>query len=90
MYIHLGWEVSVHIKDIIAVVNAPVNTNKRNLLHSMQGRNFVEVKKGKVVKTYVITPDKVYGTPLTTQTITKRIEAMSAIFAGAKVKSYLV
>lgn len=77
MYIHIGWNQVIFMDDIISIVAVP-NTDpyrdKKHPAHYCKTRRTVEVKPGEIPRTYIITKDITYISPVSIKTIAKRID----------------
>lgn len=80
MYIHIGNNKSLPISSVIAVIRADDKHMKKNALFYYQSdnRNIIHVKPDEVEKTYIITDDTIYVSPVSIQTIKKRIHEFNS------------
>ncbi len=87
MYLHLGGDVAVRIKDIVAIMDMETTST------SKKTREFLKInqKYGEIIsvnnelpKSYVITTEdsktKVYISPISSQTLLKRANNLKAYF----------
>ncbi len=80
MYLHLGMDVVVRQKEVIAILDldtTSVSKNTREFLNTAQKRgNVIDVSKNDLPKSYVLCGNKndfrLYISPLSAQTIYKR------------------
>ena len=88
MYLHLGGEISVKIKSIVAIMDletTSVSKITKDFLKIAQKSNSVINVNDELPKSYVITSDndetKVYISPISSQTLLKRANRGDLYFA---------
>jgi regulator of extracellular matrix RemA (YlzA/DUF370 family) len=76
LYLHIGGQWVVSLKDIVAILNIEKLSkyNKEFYETLTYNKKLVEVSSIREAKTCVITSDKVYLTSISPYTLTKRIE----------------
>ncbi len=82
MYIHIGWNKMVHIDDIVAIIDVGADTfsnTKKNSIQNLSSKKIVYIKKQEEAKTYIITDEIIYVTPVSIQTIGKRIREIEKL-----------
>jgi extracellular matrix regulatory protein B len=78
MYIHIGEDLNVRVKDVIAILDKE-SVNSSSLVEEFLKRhegNVINLSKG-AFKSIVITPKKVYLSPLASGTLNRRSSAMN-------------
>ncbi|MEW6622364.1 MAG: extracellular matrix regulator RemB [Bacillota bacterium] len=76
MYLHIGGQIVVPLKDLIAVINIEkMFKNNRHFFDLAKlNKKLVKICSQDDAKTCVITDKKIYVSSISTYTITKRIE----------------
>ncbi|WP_307016613.1 extracellular matrix regulator RemB [Alicyclobacillus cycloheptanicus] len=71
---HIGGDTMVALKNIIGIfdIHLKDNTSVGNLLRAAKERNAVEVVEVGDVKSFIVTDDKVYLSPISSVTLKKR------------------
>lgn len=73
LFIHIGGDTVVRTKDIISIINANEINLKRNSTFLKNLEKVFQVKiKNEEIKSYVITVDKIYYSPISSLTLNKR------------------
>lgn len=76
MFLHIGGDVVVLKKDIIAIIDSETGlageATKEFLQSSKQEGNFKMVNKEEKVKSYIITEQEIYLSPISAFTLLKR------------------
>lgn len=71
MFLHLGGSTVVEGRKIIAILNLEKGSALKNLLNNNQNKQVEDVSKGKP-KALVLTDDRIYITPISSLTLSKR------------------
>lgn len=75
MFLHIGQEQSILVKDIIAIINMESEANSeytKEFLNTAKDEGFI-VKLGENPDSFIITSDKVYLSPISASTLHKRV-----------------
>lgn len=72
MFIHLGGSRMIRIRDVIAILDANAHLTGYIDIAKREGR--VEQISLEEMKSYVITSDKVYASPISSMTLKKRAQ----------------
>lgn len=73
LFIHIGGDIVVRTKDIISIINANDINLKRNNTFLKNLEKVLKVKTiNEEIKSYVITVDKIYYSPISSLTLNKR------------------
>ena len=67
MYIHIGADTVLRSRDIVAIFDATILKQQKELA---QGPNWLELGN---VKSVVLTPTRIYGSPISCATLHKRL-----------------
>lgn len=92
MYLHLGGDISVNIKNIVAIMDletTSVSKITKEFLNYVQKNNSVINVNEELPKSYVITYDKstkVYVSPISSQTLLKRANNMKEYYQMPQFK----
>lgn len=93
MYLHLGGDISVSIKNIVAIMDletTSVSKITKEFLKIVQKTNSVVSINEDLPKSYVITSEnkktKVYISPISSQTLLKRANNIGAYFSMEQFK----
>ncbi len=83
MFLHLGGDVIVTIKDIIAIIDLESSTNAfttREFLKVVDDEGFINIigEKGRE-KSFILTPKNVYLSPISSYTLMKRANSVKNI-----------
>lgn len=78
MFLHLGEEVLVYIQDVIVVLNAQIlnKDSKEDVLPKFPEK---KIKITPEVKSYIITNNCIYFSPISAATLKKRIKFLKNI-----------
>ena len=82
MFLHLGSDVMVPVKDILAIYDhktMELPENQKTLEIMMSGKEVVEISKE--VKSYIFTDDKIYLSVISSLTLKKRAQSVKAMMA---------
>ena len=81
MFLHLGSDISVKTKNIIAIMDletSSVSKITKEFLKKLKKENIINVKSDELPKSYVITEEngenKIYISPISSRTLNKRAE----------------
>ena len=75
MYLHIGGCQMVNVRHIIALFKVhPKRQSKSNHL-DMYYKPYIEIEEGPV-RSYIVTDDGIYGSPLSLETIIRRYERL--------------
>lgn len=90
MYVHIGGEYQIPAKTIIAILNLdapetlePGSVNQR-LLQAAEEQNLVEVVDWEVPRSFILTLERVYLSPIAASTLRKRLTAAQRDWKQAK------
>lgn len=73
MFIHIGGEKVVRTKDIIIIINANEINLKKNSSFLENLENTYQIEKiNDQIKSFIITVDKIYYSPISSLTLNKR------------------
>ncbi len=75
LFIHLGANVLVPLKDVIAIIDAKMEESTesmREFLHTADEEGFVVTIDQDEIKSYVVTTKNVYYSPISSLTLKKR------------------
>lgn len=82
MFLHLGSDVMVPVKDILAIYDhktIELAANKETLESMMSKKEVVEISKE--AKSYIFTNDKIYLSVISSLTLKKRAQSVKAMMA---------
>ncbi|MBQ5833089.1 MAG: DUF370 domain-containing protein [Selenomonadales bacterium] len=82
MFLHLGSDVMVPVKDILAIYDhkmMELPENQKTLEIMMSGKEVVEISKE--AKSYIFTDDKIYLSVISSLTLKKRAQSVKAMMA---------
>ena len=78
MYLHIGGEYTLPCRFIIGIFNLElVTATQKNILHflsTMEKENRAEYISEEIPRSVVVTSDKVYFTPISSLTLSKRMK----------------
>lgn len=75
MYLHLGGDMVVKTSEVVAILNLEnisTSASSREYLKLLEKRNEIEGVSPSETKSIVITHDKVFSSPISSQTLMKR------------------
>lgn len=82
MFIHLGENIVIQTKDIIAIIDGDLLAKSSILsefIHlNNKKSNIIEISNG-TVKSIIVTKDKIYFSPLSTVTLKRRSQYVSEL-----------
>ncbi len=89
MYLHLGGEVCVRIKEIVAIMDLETSSTSkitREFLKKMQKEgSVININEEEIPKSYVVTKEDnkttMYISPISSQTLLKRANNLKAYFS---------
>ena len=89
MYLHLGGEVCIRIKDIVAIMDLETSSTSkitREFLRKIQKKGeVISVSDEDIPKSYVLTKDekdvRMYISPISSNTLLKRINNLKTYFS---------
>ncbi len=88
MYLHLGGEICVKIKDIIAIMDLETSSTSkitREFLRKTQKNEVINVNEAELPKSYVVTESKdnvkIYISPISSNTLLKRANNLKTYFS---------
>ena len=78
MFIHLGGDVTILVREVIAIVNAAAVTKAHDRAalfngHAKVNRRLVRIDPA-VCKSYIITDNAVYASPISSSTLKRRAD----------------
>ncbi|MCF6095090.1 DUF370 domain-containing protein [Microaerobacter geothermalis] len=77
MFFHIGGYVTIPLKQIVAIIDGNTNEltkkNKLFLEKNKKREKFVVIAENDI-KSYVVTTDKVYGSPISSLTLKRRAQ----------------
>lgn len=82
MFLHLGSDVMVPVKDILAIYDyktMELPENQKTLEMMMSGKEVVEISKE--AKSFIFTDDKIYLSVISSLTLKKRAQSVKAMMA---------
>ncbi|KAB8136270.1 DUF370 domain-containing protein [Gracilibacillus oryzae] len=88
MFIHIGDDHVIQSENVVAIIDySLVNSSTINdeMLQELNNKNMVVTADDSVTKSIVVTPDKVYYSPLSVLTLKKRASMISTI---SKLEDY--
>lgn len=71
MYLHLGGDRVVRLRDVLAILNAGASAAKAYAAQA-EARGRLETTEAGPVHAYVVTREKVYASPISTTTLARR------------------
>ena len=84
MFVHIGGEYTILIDSIIGMINLetvqPSSSDMNAFLKQTEQENILEYVSMEIPKSLVITDDRTYVSPLSVQTLRKRIENANPVF----------
>jgi len=75
VFLHIGGEVVVDLREVIAIVDAELENRPgptRELLQLVRSEGKVLAAQGSACKSYVITDDYIYSSPISPATLRRR------------------
>ncbi|WP_027415080.1 extracellular matrix regulator RemB [Aneurinibacillus terranovensis] len=81
MFIHLGGDIVVRSADVIAILDYHANSSKitRQFIKHAEKEGRVMASSNEESKSYVITKDKVYCSPISSLTLKRRANFVSSL-----------
>lgn len=82
MFLHLGSDVMVPVRDVLAIYDhktMEIDENKKMLSMMMKEKEVVEITSD--AKSYVFTDDKIYLSVISSLTLKKRAQSVKAMMA---------
>lgn len=82
MFLHLGSDVMVPVKDVLAIYDYKTmefETNQKMLETMMREKEVVEISKE--AKSFIFTDDKIYLSVISSLTLKKRAQSVKAMMA---------
>ncbi|MBQ8682857.1 MAG: DUF370 domain-containing protein [Selenomonadales bacterium] len=82
MFLHLGSDVMVPVKDVLAIYDyktMELETNQKMLETMMREKEVVEISKE--AKSFIFTDDKIYLSVISSLTLKKRAQSVKAMMA---------
>lgn len=79
MYLHIGSSVVVPMVDILGIfdVNLLSSSSTKEFLQSKEEKNVVFITKKEEAKSFIVTIDKIYYSPIAPTTLKKRVELIT-------------
>lgn len=75
MYIHIGWKKMIFIDDIIAIVKASEDESADSPIRWLKSGKIIAIRPSEPAKTYIVTSENIFISPVSIQTIMKRVKA---------------
>lgn len=82
MYIHLGGDRIIKTSQIVAIFDVQIHeTSKLHgmFLQKMPQERIIRIISDETVKSYVVTKEKVYLSPISSSTLKKRAQVVTAL-----------
>ena len=79
MYLHIGNSVVVPASEVLGIFDVSLNTSSstKEFLQYHEEKNVVVISEEKDSKSFVVTTEKVYYSPIAPNTLKKRMEGLS-------------
>lgn len=82
LFIHLGGDTIIRSKDVIAILNSDVKDSSsitKDFLQSHINKNNIQQISKDLIKSIVITHEKIYYSPISSVTLKRRAQAVSEL-----------
>jgi len=78
MFLHLGNNETIPREDILVIIEIEKNKAQRSLAgeYSRQGKQIIEIVPLGKAKSLIISPERIYFSPISSKTLARRIEAL--------------
>ena len=78
MFLHLGNNETIPREEILAIIEIEKNKVQRSLAgeYSRQGKQVTEIVPLSRAKSLIISPERIYFSPISSKTLARRIEAL--------------
>ncbi len=78
MYLHIGSSVIIPVLDILGIFDLSLNksSSTKEFLQSIEGKHIVMTTDIEDCKSFIITDDKLYFSPISPGTLKKRVELL--------------